>query len=277
MANPMGDVSEYFDSKTMSDVTVVFDTENGTCSISAHKIVLAQSSDFFKKAFIGNFKVHLSSTLSKLRKRSTKLKPPSQEATSTEIRLHDDNPFALFSLLASCYGLRFDGRSEYSKTDIPIDCNPPGAAHVQHQVDVYVVADKYGVGNLCTDIQTKLPSMLSRITTPSHSAAQYPAHLDQIARHIYLGHPVAAKLLRRPVVEMFAKHVKSWVGTAEFERLVLDLPEFSVELFRALAGDGGKTGTAAAGRPKRGQKRGLVGEAQDLRAVNDSWGVASGT
>ncbi|KAI7189127.1 hypothetical protein KC343_g3985 [Hortaea werneckii] len=251
----MGDVSEYFDSKTMSDVTVVFDTENGTCSISAHKIVLAQSSDFFKKAFIGNFK----------------------EATSTEIRLHDDNPFALFSLLASCYGLRFDGRSEYSKTDIPIDCNPPGAAHVQHQVDVYVVADKYGVGNLCTDIQTKLPSMLSRITTPSHSAAQYPAHLDQIARHIYLGHPVAAKLLRRPVVEMFAKHVKSWVGTAEFERLVLDLPEFSVELFRALAGDGGKTGTAAAGRPKRGQKRGLVGEAQDLRAVNDSWGVASGT
>ncbi|KAI7276714.1 hypothetical protein KC345_g6794 [Hortaea werneckii] len=253
MANPMGDVSEYFDSKTMSDVTVVFDTEHGTCSTSAHKIVLAQSSDFFKKAFIGHFK----------------------EAASAEIRLHDDNPFALFSLLAYCYGLRFDGRSEYSKTDISIDCNLAGAAYVQHQVDVYVVADKYGVGNLCADILTKLPGMLSRITTPSPSAAQYPTHLDQVARHIYLSHPVAAKLLRRPVVEMFAKHVKSWVGTAEFERLVLDLPEFSVELFRALAGNGEKAGTtvAGAGKAKRGQKRGLVGEAQDLRAVNESWGV----
>ncbi|KAI6851023.1 hypothetical protein KC332_g322 [Hortaea werneckii] len=276
----MGDVSEYFDSKTMSDVTVVFDTEHGTCSISAHKIVLAQSSDFFKKAFIGNFKVHLSSTLAKLPKRSAKLTPPpSQEATSAEIRLHDDNPFALFSLLASCYGLRFDGRSEYSKTDIPIACDPAGAAYVQHQINVYVVADKYGVGNLCTNILTKLPGLLARITAPSpHSAAQYPTHLDQVARHIYLGHPVAAKLLRKPVVEMFAKHVKSWVGTAEFERLVLDLPEFSVELFRALAGDGGKAGTAVgAGKAKRGQKRGLVGEAQDLRAVNDSWGVGSRT
>ncbi|KAI7225404.1 hypothetical protein KC343_g458 [Hortaea werneckii] len=245
----MGDVSEYFDSKTMSDVTVVFDTEHGTCSISAHKIVLAQSSDFFKKAFIGHFK----------------------EAASAEIRLHDDNPFALFSLLAYCYGLRFDGRSEYSKTDIRIDCNDHGAAYVQHQIDVYVVADKYGVGNLCTDILTKLPSMLFRITTPSNSAAQYPTHLDQVARHIYLDHPVAAKQLRRPVVEMFAKHVRSWVGTAEFERLVLDLPEFSVELFRALAGDGGKAGTtAAAGRARRGQKRGLPGEAPAWRAINDS-------
>lgn len=255
----------------MSDVTVIFDTEHGTCSISAHKIVLAQSSDFFKKAFIGNFKVHLFSSLAKLCKRFVRLTPPSQEAASAEIRLHDDNSFALFSLLAYCYGLRFDGRSEYSKTDIRIDCDDHGAAYVQHQVDVYVVADKYGVGNLCADILTKLPGMLSRITTPSHSAAQYPTHLDQVARHIYLTHPVAAKQLRRPIVEMFAKHVKSWVGTAEFEHLVLDLPEFSVELFRALAGDGGKAGTtAAAGRPKRGQKRGLPGEAPAWRAINDS-------
>ncbi|KAI7338336.1 aquaporin-like protein [Hortaea werneckii] len=240
MANPMGDVSEYFDSKTMSDVTVVFATEHGTCSISAHKIVLAQSSDFFKRAFIGSFKV--------------------REASSTEIRLHDDNPFALFSLLAYCYGLRFDGRSEYSKTDIAIECNDHGAAYVQHQVDVYVVADKYGVGNLCTDILTKLPAMLGRITSSSHSAARYPAHLDQVARHFYLVHPVAAKQLRKPVVAMFAKHVKSWVGTEEFERLVLDLPEFAVELFRALAGDGAKQGTAAGGaKAKRGQKRGVCG------------------
>ncbi|KAI6915162.1 hypothetical protein KC318_g109 [Hortaea werneckii] len=257
MANPMGDISEYFDSKTMSDVTVVFDTEHGTCTISAHKIVLAQSSDFFKKAFIGNFR----------------------EASSTEIRLHDDNLFALFSLLAYCYGLRFDGRSEYSKSDIPIDCNDHGAAYVQHQVDVFVVADKYGVVNLCTDIQTKLPGMLARITSPSHTAAQYPTHLDQIARHIYLVHPVAAKQLRKPIVEMFAKHVKSWVGTQEFERLVLDLPEFAVELFRALVGNGIKQGTTTvgAGKAKRGQKRGLAGEAQDLRVFNDSWGINSGT
>ncbi|KAI7321430.1 hypothetical protein KC326_g2239 [Hortaea werneckii] len=241
----MGDISEYFDSKTMSDVTVVFDTEHGTCTISAHKIVLAQSSDFFKKAFIGNFK----------------------EASSAQIRLHDDNPFALFSLLAYCYGLRFDGRSEYSKTDISIDCDDHGAAYVQHQVDVYVVADKYGVVNLCTDIQTKLPGLLSRITSPSHSAAQYPKYLDQVARHIYLVHPVAAKQLRKPIVDMFAKHVKSWVGTEEFERLVLDLPEFAVELFRALAGEGTKQGTiAGAGKAKRGQKRRFVGEVEALRA-----------
>ncbi|RMZ20865.1 hypothetical protein D0859_15124 [Hortaea werneckii] len=248
MANPMGDVSEYFDSKTMSDVTVVFATEHGTCSISAHKIVLAQSSDFFKRAFIGSFKVRLYLSLK------------NREASSTEIRLHDDNPFALFSLLAYCYGLRFDGRSEYSKTDIAIECNDHGAAYVQHQVDVYVVADKYGVGNLCTDILTKLPAMLGRITSSSHSAARYPAHLDQVARHFYLVHPVAAKQLRKPVVAMFAKHVKSWVGTEEFERLVLDLPEFAVELFRALAGDGAKQGTAAGGaKAKRGQKRGVCG------------------
>lgn len=244
----------------MSDVTVVFQTEHGTCSISAHKIVLAQSSDFFKKAFIGNFKVYLYLSLVELHKQSAML-TYLQEASSAQIRLHDDNPFALFSLLAYCYGLRFDGRSEYSKTDIPIDCNDHGAAYVQHQVDVYVVADKYGVVNLCTDIHTKLPGMLSRVTSPSHSAAQYPTYLDQIARHIYLVHPVAAKQLRKPIVEMFAKHVKSWVGTEEFERPVLDLPEFAVELFRALAGEGTKQGTTAgAGKGKRGQKRRLAGK-----------------
>lgn len=182
------------------------------------------------------------------------------------------------SLLAYCYGLHYDGRSNYFKTDMLIECNDDGAAYVQHRVNVYVVADKYRVVNLCNDIQVKLPGMLSRITSPSHSAAQYPTYLDQVARHIYLVHPIAAKQLRKPVVDMFAKHVKSWVGTEEFERLVLDLPEFAVELFRALAGEGTKQGTSAgAGKAKRGQKRGLAGEAQELRASNDSWGINSGT
>ncbi|KAI7157731.1 hypothetical protein KC349_g5415 [Hortaea werneckii] len=257
MANPMGDISEYFDSKTMSDVTVVFETEHGTCSISAHKIVLAQSSDFFKKAFDGNFK----------------------EAASSDIKLHDDDARALFGLVGHCYGLHYDGSFKYSKTDIPIECNDDGAAYIQHRVNVYVVADKYRVVNLCNEIRDKLPDMLDRIVPSMCGLVKgYPTRLDQIARHIYLVHPVAAKQLRKPIVEMFAKHVKSWVGTQEFERLVLDLPEFAVELFRALAGEGPTkqgTTTAGAGKAKRGQKRGLAGEAQDLRAFNDSWGVNS--
>ncbi|KAI7204379.1 hypothetical protein KC316_g710 [Hortaea werneckii] len=230
----------YFDSKTMSDVTVLFQTEHGTCSISAHKIVLAQSSDFFKKAFIGNFK----------------------EAASAQVRLHDDDPRALFGLVGHCYGLHYDGSFHYSKSDIPIDCNDDGAAYIQHRVNVYVVADKYGVVNLCNEIRDKLPDMLDRIVPSMCGLVKgYPTHLDQIARHIYLVHPVAAKQLRKPIVDMFAKHVKSWVGTQEFERLVLDLPEFAVELFRALAGEGTKQGTTAgAGKGKRGQRRRLAGE-----------------
>lgn len=182
--------------------------------------------------------------------------------------------------MGHCYGLHYDGAFKYSKTDIPIQCNDDGGAYVQHRVNVYVVADKYGVVNLCNEIRNKLPDMLDRITPRMCWLAKgYPAHLDQVARHIYLVHPFAAKQLRRPIVEMFAKHVKSWVGKEEFERLVLDLPEFAVELFRALAGEGTKhgTATAGAGKAKRGQKRGLVGEAQDLRASNDSWGINSGT
>lgn len=47
----------------MSDVTVVFDVEDRTNKISAHKIVLAQSSGFFRKAFNGNFRVYQSISL----------------------------------------------------------------------------------------------------------------------------------------------------------------------------------------------------------------------
>ena len=170
--------------------------------------------------------------------------------------------------MGHCYGLHYDGSFKYSKSDIPIESTADGAAYIQHRVNVYVVADKYGVVNLCNEIQDKLPDMLDRITPSMCGLVKgYPTLLDQIARHIYLVHPVAAKQLRKPIVEMFAKHVKSWVGTQEFERLVLDLPEFAVELFRALAGEGTKQGTTAgAGKGKRGQKRRWAGEVEALRA-----------
>lgn len=171
-------------------------------------------------------------------------------------------------MLADCYGLVFDGRSEYSKEGVTIDCNDNGAGFVQYKVNLYVVADKYGVANLCTQIKERFPDMLVCIT--STSVKEYPAYLDQVARSIYIDNQVAAKDLRAPLINTLVKHVQSCVSTKEFEALIMDVPELAVELFRALAGNtGGETGSKAGPGnvgTKRPRKRKLQCEVDDLIA-----------
>lgn len=198
-----------------------------------------------------------------------------QEANQTEIRLHDDSYNAVIGMIAYCYGLTFDGRSEYSKDGLIVHEDFRSACYVRHTVDLYIAADKYGIASFCNKILIDFPGMLLGIT--GSVSEMYPVYLDQVARQVYVDHAVAAKELRKPVIEVFAKHIKLWVGAREFEQLVLDVPELAVELFRALAGgqspDKGKKSTTG-GAIQCGQKRAgkrKMSEAEALAAQNNQY------
>jgi len=86
-------------------------------------------------------------------------------------------------------------------------------------------------------------------------------YLGQIARHIYIRHADAAVELRKVIVAQFVKRARSWLETAEFERLLYDVPDLAADVVRALLGDSevkvakkSVERTAASGRSKR--KRG---------------------
>lgn len=140
---------------------------------------------------------------------------------------------------------------------VEIPCDDQGTEHVKYRVDLYVVANKYLVPNLCAEIVQEFADMLFAIT----GTGTYPTYVEQVARHIYLTHADSAAELRRPVVELFAKYRDSWTTCAEFGQLVHDAPEFAHELILAMTGAGGgqtprkaaesQERTAATGRSKR--------------------------
>ena len=124
-----------------------------------------------------------------------------------------------------------------------------------YQVEVYVVASKYLVPTLCTQIMDGFESMLNGITITDG----YPALIKYVAKRIYLKYSDAAAEMKKPLITLLAKHLVDWAGSEELEQLLLEVPELSVQLIRAVVQNGSEakgaasldTSSAKARGPKR--------------------------
>ncbi|KAF2770465.1 hypothetical protein EJ03DRAFT_63182 [Teratosphaeria nubilosa] len=206
----IGDVAGFFKSPKLSDVTIKF---GGHFEISAHKLVLVQHSDYFKTMFNGNF----------------------CEFTNRVVEVKDNEPFAFQGLIAYCYGLQHDGTRQFTRDghhstdDGAILSNN---AYLMYQVDLYVVAQKYLVPALCTQIVTNLPSMLRKLVDRDTSVS---TNLASIVRHVYVHHEDDALLLRKPIADLMVKKATAWKEGAQFQALLLEVPQLALDMVTAMA------------------------------------------
>ncbi|KAK5123786.1 hypothetical protein LTR85_002422 [Meristemomyces frigidus] len=225
----------YFKSPKYSDITIRF----GACEVQAHKLVLAQSSDFFRASFDSGFK----------------------EASAATVDLKDDDPNAMFGLLAHIYSLHFNGRNGYvkHKDRAKVSCDENGAEYVKYQVTLYITASKYLVPTLCTRVAEDFGQMLDCIVVDGgHSG-----YIVQIVKHIYVTHADAAVDLRGPMVTLFGNFASVWITDDWCRQLLFDVPELGVDLIATLAGVAiavaeprtqmvGRTAASARSKCKRG-------------------------
>lgn len=220
----------FFDAATFSDVTI----RCGATRIQAHKIILAQGSDYFKAAFTGGFKV--SRGRSTTRDPFSSIDTGSQEAEESVFELKDDDEDAVKGMIAHLYGVQAGDVNETpfrDKMSSALDHHEQTLersqefACVSTSVDLYVVARKYQVNELVEEILIKFPHDLQQLVD---SGKQPDADLHAAARKVYLTYAEEAEALRQPVVDVFAENVAQINANAKFKQLLHDVPELSTAL-----------------------------------------------
>ncbi|ORY09036.1 ankyrin repeat-containing domain protein [Clohesyomyces aquaticus] len=108
-------LQSFFNSNTLSDLTVRFSGRE----LKAHKVILCIHSQWFAKAFRGNF----------------------LEASQSTLELHDDNPQAVEGMIRHFYDLDPMSPCEPARPSTPDQTDP--STKLKHIVHLYAVADKY--------------------------------------------------------------------------------------------------------------------------------------
>ncbi|KAK4561484.1 hypothetical protein LTR86_004802 [Recurvomyces mirabilis] len=212
----MAQFKSYFNNKALSDVTIRY----GDCTMPAHKLVLAQGSDYFKSCFEGRFSESHSSTL------TLKDDPDSQ---------------AVFFLIRTLYG-----QQAYDVDALA--ANDDSDTAVARIVDLFIAADKYLVPSLSKQILADFPKMLQRLQT----GTDYTEKLGVVIRHVYVNRLDAARELRSSIVKHIVKYVPDWTACEAVRRLMNEVPDLAFEIIVALAGPKriavtlGEAGTVAA-------------------------------
>lgn len=112
----------YFDNAAHCDVTIHF--RGG--KVHAHKVMLAAQSEHFYKMFESGF----------------------METSARDVHLKEDDPDALFGLLAWCYGLLCIATSCVAEEHTVLETQYHGSDfedHLKYIAELYVTADKYTV------------------------------------------------------------------------------------------------------------------------------------
>lgn len=241
-ANAANRHRDYYQSTKYSDITIRFSGRE----LPAHKIVLAEGSEYFRALFEHDFKVGSLTTCAyyfELFSNSGK----HQEASAAAIDLHDDHAHALCGMIATFYG-----HSGHEKTSVTNSEN--GAAYVMYTIDLYVTASKYLVPTLCSEVVRDMGEMMEVLTEDDG----YPEHLGRVANHIYATHADAAVDLRKPLVHIIVQHVNMWKDSDGFKQLLADIPDLAFDVVLTLAGNKGgsptrklKGAAASAGKRKR--------------------------
>ena len=106
---------------------------------------------------------------------------------------------------------------------------------MKYIINLYVTAGKYLVPKLQQRILSDFRYTLAKLM----SSDGYPIHIDQVARHLYLKHPVAAAKLRAQLVSTLVFCLDMFkngdMAREKFKELVEDVPELAFELILAVA------------------------------------------
>ena len=209
-------MNRYFDCAELSDITIRF----GSDIIRGHKIVLAQGSTWFSRAFEGGF----------------------QEAATAELQLLEDDPMAVKGMLAHFYGPRYDPNGPQlrpytaSRRDEPFriwDQIEP-MSYLLYLVDLWVVADKYDVICLKDGIVSALSDNL-----PNFYTAEMRPEFEWVARKVYeTDDSDSATVVKRGICCIIAHRFRSaspeW--RVLFEQLMRDIPALAVDVVSRLTG-----------------------------------------
>lgn len=156
-----------------------------------------------------------------------------QESTTNKLTLEEDDPNAIKGLIASFQGLHFDGRNAYAKYEMKLDGNANGIAYVKYLVDLYAVPGKYLALSLQEFVEWRFNRNLAHLYY--HDGSLTGIGLGEIARHVFLVHPVAAAKFREPLIDdihldIFICDEEKEARLATLKELLLDVPELSFEL-----------------------------------------------
>ncbi|KAK5109870.1 hypothetical protein LTR62_006477 [Meristemomyces frigidus] len=189
---------DYFAQSTYSDILVKLSDGQ---SFPAHRLVLAQGSQYFAKCFEGGFK----------------------EAQSNVLELHDDvDVSAVFVLISTFYGHAAYDLFAYGKED---------AKRVTLAIDVGTTAAKYLCSEVYCQVLTDFPDMLEALQS---SVADIET-LGKIVRHVYVVREETAVAFREVIVVHIARYIAEWKAGTGFKDLLREIPDLALELVVELA------------------------------------------
>lgn len=118
-------------------------------------------------------------------------------------------------------------------------------------IDIYVVAQKYLVPTLCAEAKDTFCTFLERLVgQETHSET-----FGQAVEHVYDHAQDEATELREPLAVHFAQHVKDASENSDFRAVLVEFPEFAVDVTSVLVQQ--KNGSPNA-KPDKTKKRKLV-------------------
>ncbi|KAK4961901.1 hypothetical protein LTR10_002394 [Elasticomyces elasticus] len=137
----------------------------------------------------------------------------------------EDDPEALKALVSTFYG-----HTAYDKQTI--DSTSEGVELLKCLIDLYVIASKYLVPNLCSQILDDFPEMLEAAS----GGQGYSGNVLKVAWHVYRTHAEAAVDLRDPITSVIATSIGKWQGDDRFPYLIRSQSDLAVDVIRMLAG-----------------------------------------
>lgn len=227
VTQPLLNVSRYFDSPKYSDVIIRFDGGE----LKAHKMILAEGSEYFKTCFNSEFKVGTMSSYSSFA-RLMNIVP--QESNSNVIELHGDDPRVIRGVIAYIYGRTVFGE-EYKDNgewyafgegyETKTGCDQLDA--IKYEIDLYVCATKYLVTGICYSIIREWRACCGK------TAMKQLAIIEAVARYIYITRADEATEFRKPLASMIARLLSALKNPECFKSLYVEIPEFAFDVIQA--------------------------------------------
>lgn len=154
-----------------------------------------------------------------------------QKSSKSVIDLSADSPAAIAAMMQYCYQLDYTDQLAGSDASVPED------ATLRSHVDIYMLAERYGVTGLKQLALQKFEEFATMVLMVDGNEEQ----LLQAIRAIYASERKAnADDLRQLVVRLCADHVQAFIhGTGKKMAMVYEsmdqLPEFRADLFEEMA------------------------------------------
>ncbi|KAL1592744.1 hypothetical protein SLS60_011160 [Paraconiothyrium brasiliense] len=191
-----------FNNPTLSDVKIKQIFKGKVREYHAHKQILARGSKFFLNAFTGNFK----------------------EAHDNVMEVHDDVPehfeIALMYLYTDVYDeaavTRLAAQDDEKRVRIPIE--------------LFVVADKYGIDRLAKLAANDVGVTLTPILAPSGHRKLREDMVEAAIQECYQTLLTADTILGRCLSAAVIDHYKIFILSEKMKDLIRQYPSFAVDL-----------------------------------------------